>query len=332
MATNAPGAPATPVAEQPGEPPRRHTIHYDCEPRHHHDCGPRHHHDCGPDHCHHESHGDCCPSCGKRHCDCGCKPFRGVLELAPEICALGIRLAETVLALPLVVATNILEEATKCLPKPCCEEHHDKCCDEGRYHHRGTADIHMEAREGDIHHRVILVQNNGPQAATVTFVADPWTDLSGNSVGTAPAITFDPPSVTLAPCESLESTAQISVAAPLTPGKTYLTRIHFQGSGARSLLVELCVVAKNQVDNCVETDPCRRHIGKYVDVCDDDREEHHSCCHSRKFDPCEPSHGKPWHWQRDPWHWCGPDPYRFWYGVSHWQRLLFPNIAGQRCC
>jgi hypothetical protein len=367
MASNPPVTETPGRTNDPEQPARHYTIHHDCGPRHHHDCGPRHHHHHGRHH-HEHHHHECCGSCGCSPCVCVIKPFPK-LELAPEFRDLGIRLAETMLAVPLVIATGVLAELSKHRRRDCGCQHeyhehseccheghrhcgcgcqpeyheHGECCHEGRQHdegcrhekhkRRGTADIRIHASGGDVRNKTILVQNNGPHKVTVTLKADPWTDLGGRAIESAPAVQFTPGTLTLEPCEALETAAQISVTGSLSPGKTYLTQIHFEGSGARSILLELYVAPENQIEYCVETDPCRRSIGKYVDVCDEECHDHHDCCHDKKYDPCcHPPHGKDWDWKCDPWHWRGPDPYRFWYGLAHWQRLLLPHIAGERCC
>lgn len=295
------------------------------------------------------------------HSDYCVPPPSPLATLAPQLYCLGIRLAETALAVPFVVAGSVLAAAKPwyCYGDPCREGWCDRCrccehkCRCGREaHHRGTADIRIHARAGDVRQKAILVQNNGPKPVTVTMAADPWTDCSEKtSANAASTITFTPATLTIEPCEARETMAQISVKAPLEAGGTYFTRVHMQGTHAKPILIELCVEPQNRIDYCAHTDPCRRRHDKYVDVCCEPCGEDPCCCGKCRphyddsckpyhYDPCKPYHCDPckpwsgacdpWWWQCDPWRWTGPDPRRLWYGPGHWER--FWVASGKPCC
>lgn len=273
--------------------------------------------------------------------------------IAPQLCFLGVRLIETAATLPLAIAESVFAAARPlhCRGDQCregwCDEcghcvHKCSCSHKGHRGHKGhkgyrhgTADIRIAARADDVRHKVILVQNNGPKPVTVTMAADPWTDCSGKAMSTnATTITFTPATLTLAPCEALECTAQIKVSAPMSAGETYFTHIHLQGTSANPILVDLCVEPQNRIDYCAQTDPCRRRHDNYVDVHTSD-----CCCDDPCCGSCHPSYDRcrpetvccdPWYWQCDPWNWTGPDPRRLWYGQGHWDR--FWVAKGMPCC
>jgi hypothetical protein len=202
---------------------------------------------------------------------------------------------------------------------------------------RGSTDIRVEARKGDVRDKVILVENNSPRDVDIVLEADPWMDSTGASHPTT--ITFDHAGLHLAPGEAREFTATIAVTdPPLTSGVSYFTRIHLKGSGAKPISVELCVEPLNRIDFYAQTDPCRPRRGRFVDYCHESHERH---CeerserhHHRRCEPGFEGRGghDPWAWQWDPWRWTGPDPYRFWYGLGRWQRFWLPPEPGLRCC
>src|SRR5688572_1950939 len=110
---------------QPDQTVRQYKIHHYHEPRHE-DCAPRHH----------DWREGCCNSCGQRRCICKFKPFQR-MEVAPELCDLGVRLVQTVLTVPLAIAGGVLAELSKCRPDPCFHQHkrhdHGDCCDDKHY-------------------------------------------------------------------------------------------------------------------------------------------------------------------------------------------------------
>jgi hypothetical protein len=223
----------------------------------------------------------------------------------------------------------------------CGEERCEKCCRSLRHcrcaHEekcQGTSDIRIEARMDEVRETVILVENNSPRPIVVTLEADTWMNVWGAQVeGT---ITFTPPTLTLASCESLESKARMEVKSPLDGGNVYFTRIHLKGSCARPISVELNVKAQTSIDYWAKCDPCRRSCGHYVEVCneccDDPRCEK---CHPRR-EECGPRHEHEPRHRRDPWYAAESRWYRPW--VPWWQpsyrcrRFLLPAVFGARCC
>jgi hypothetical protein len=198
-------------------------------------------------------------------------------------------------------------------------------------HRRGTADIRIEARAGDVRTKVILVENNSPVDVTIDLEADPWMDASGASVGPIPPMTFQPPQLKLAPREALESTATINVTAPpFTAGMSYFTRIQLKGSKAKPISVELRVEPLNRIDFYSQTDPCRPVRGQIVDFCYDDcSEEPRERGHHHRSEACNPD---PLRWDENPWRWTGVDPFRSWYGSRYIRQFWLTPPQGVGCC
>jgi hypothetical protein len=202
-------------------------------------------------------------------------------------------------------------EAPRC-PRCGCRESECGC------RRRGTADIRIEARAGDVRTKVILVENNSPVDVTIDLQADPWMDSCGASVPLIPPVTFEPPQLKLAPREARESTATINVAAPpLTAGMSYFTRIQLKGSKAKPISVQLCLEALNHIDFYAQTDHC---IPRREPPREEPRERHrdHRC-----FEP------------RDGGRWTR-EQRRFWNDLGSQERfklillsLLYPEIVDQ---
>ncbi len=263
-----------------------------------------------------------------------------------ELYTVGVRFVEAAMLKPLLFERALLASTTPRHPWPepcaphvchrCGRPEHECRCEHPREEARpcGTADIRVSARETDVVHKVLLVENNGPRPVTVNIVAEPWNDATGKQ--SAATITFTPATLTLAPCEAHETIAQISVPATGDLRASYFTRVHFQGSCARPISIELCVEPQNRIDHYSQTDPCRPRCGRFVDVayehhCGDPHCRHCGPRRCEPMDPCGPRRD-PWQWYADPWRWRGPDPYRFWYGIPRWDRILLPAVVGGRCC
>jgi len=199
---------------------------------------------------------------------------------------------EAFIAMPFVVANGIFRVAQRCAMVAFEElfmtgenggREHEHECEHERHEHVpvcSTADLRIEARSGDTRHKVILVENNSPQPATVTMEADPWMDSAGNQVGGT--ITFEPALLTLAHCEAAQTVATISVATPLAPGTTYYTRMYLRGTARRPISVELRVAPARQIDYYAQADPCRPGCGHFVEFC------HESGCGDPHCPKCHP--------------------------------------------
>src|SRR5436309_1590934 len=83
-------------------------------------------------------------------------------------------------------------------------------CERREHEHRQGADIRIDSRQGDLRHKVILVENNSPRAVTIAPEAEPWMDAHGTSVPTT--VTFEPKAQDLAPGEAKEFRLAILVA------------------------------------------------------------------------------------------------------------------------
>jgi hypothetical protein len=142
-------------------------------------------------------------------------------------------------------------------------------------------------------------------------------DKAGNAVGGA--ITFNPAVMTLAHCESKETTARIEVNEPLTAGMVYFTRIHLKGTARRPVTVELNLISSRQVDFYAESDPCRPRCGHFVEFCHEQRCD----------DPCCPKcHPASSHFGRGRRSW---DPHRHWFDACCERFFLTPLLRTRSC-
>lgn len=240
-------------------------------------------------------------------------------------------LLEAAIMAPLAIAGCILQTVKKCLTPAGCGTWCDSCntcgcncrCEHKHQHeHRhecSTSDIKIETHLGEVRQKVILVENNSPHPVTITLEADPWL----NAVATAnqASIVFNPPSVTLAHCETAQVTATISVNQPLEAGKVYFSRIHLRGCGRRPISVELCVASEKFVDYYAECETCRPRCGKFVEFC------HESSCDEGCS--CSKCRSRGW----DPFGWLNLfDPHCHWFDECRCERFMLPNLLGMGRC
>jgi hypothetical protein len=164
--------------------------------------------------------------------------------------------------------------------------------------------LSIKARENETRISSILIENNMPDAVTITPAVDPWRDALGHPVNGS-EIEFDPLSLHLETRGSGTITATTEIdPANLQGGNIYYTQIRLEGSRAKPLSVSLTVVRAARHDVFVKTDPCRSQTMRWVEVCCEPDDPWWQCCQECGRSPCCCGSRKKAHrwWELCEWH------------------------------